>query len=120
MAGILSARVRGEIENTTQGQLAGIVVAILLAPGVTAVAASVGWTWSWNDWGGWPVASLVILIASWVNVIAWIARLWPVAIVCSLLTFLAPWGFLYPGIVAGPALAIAAAWAWVRGPAINS
>ena len=105
---------REEIKNTTQGQLAGIVVAILLALGVTGVAASVGWTWSWNDWGGWPVFSVVILIGAWVDVIAWIARLWPLAIVCSLLTFLAPWGFIYPGILAGPMLAIAAALAWVR------
>lgn len=34
------------------------------------------------------------------------------AVGCSILTFFAPWGFIYPGILAGPILAIAAALAW--------
>ena len=92
----------------------GQVVTILLAFGVTFLAAAQGWTWAWSDWSGWPALSIVIIAASWVNVFAWFSARWGLVIICSLLTFLAPWGFIYPGILAGPILACAAAIHWIQ------
>ena len=100
--------------TTTKGQCIGLFSSIIVALGVTGLAASTGWTWALTEWEGWRTLSVVILIGAWVNVPAWMLRIWPLAIVCSLLTFLAPWGFIYPGILAGPIMATAAAVAWVR------
>jgi hypothetical protein len=106
----------------TRGQRVGLVTAVLVALGIMWLGLEVGWTWrlgfdglgAGRDWDGWPVLNVLVLIASVVNVCAWAARSWLLATVCSLLTFGAPWGFIYPGILAGPILAIAAALAWAR------
>jgi hypothetical protein len=92
------------------GQLMTIAVAI----GVSLLAVTHGGTWALSDWGGWPALSIIILVAAWVNVLAWLAERWGLVIVCSLLTFGAPWGFIYPGILAGPTLAILATSNWAR------
>lgn len=92
----------------------GQVATVLLAVGVTWMARLSEWSWAFSDSEGWAAISKVIVVAAWVNVFAWLSRLWPVVIVCSLLTFVAPWGFIYPGILAGPVLAIAAGFHWVK------
>ncbi len=93
----------------------GQVATILLALGLTWLASDHGWTWALSDWDAWPVLSVIIVVASWVNVLAWLAARWGIVIACSLLTFAAPWGFNYPGILAGPVLAIAAGSHWAKG-----
>ena len=93
----------------------GQIATILLALGVTFVAAHSGWTWALSDWDGWPLLSRLIPIAAWANVLAWSARRWGLVIICSMLTFGAPWGFIYPGILAGPLLAVAGGVHWARG-----
>jgi hypothetical protein len=106
----------------------GTVVAVLVAVSITFLAADAGWSWRLDlgfvgaDWDGWPLLSVAVVVAAWANVFAWVRRIWPLAIVCSLLVFVAPWGFLYPGILAGPILAIAAgvAWARTKKPVISS
>jgi hypothetical protein len=106
----------------TRGQWTGLITAVLVAISITWLAADAGWTWrlgfgfigAGREWGGWPALSVIVLIGSWGNVLAWAARVWPLAIICSLLTFVAPWGFLYPSILAGPILAVAAGVGWVR------
>lgn len=95
----------------------GQISTILLALSLTWVAADSGWTWALTDWDGWYVLSIIILVAAWVNVFAWMASSWGVVGVCSLLTFAAPWGFIYPGILAGPILAISAGLHLTRGRA---
>lgn len=97
----------------TRGQAVGHALALLLALGVVW-AAEGQWTWQLSDWQGWPLLSVAVLIGAWVNVAAWFARVWPLAIVCSLLSVFVPWGFVYFGPLTGVALAIAAAVAWVR------
>lgn len=92
----------------------GQVSTILLAVGVTLIASAHGWTWTLSDWDGWPLLSRIVPIAAWVNVPAWFASRWGIVILCSMLTFLAPWGFIYPGILAGPILAIAAGLHWAK------
>ena len=100
----------------------GLITASLVALSVLWLAADSNWTWrlgfgfvgAGRDWSGWPALSVIVLIASWVNVVAWTTRTWFLAVICSLLTFAAPWGFIYPGILAGPVLAIAAGLAGVR------
>ncbi len=105
----------------TRGQVVGFVTSILVALSVLLLAADANWTWrlgfegigAGRKWDGWPIFSKVVLVGSWINVYAWATRKWVMAIVCSLLTFFAPWG-VYPGILAGPVLAIAAGLAWAR------
>jgi hypothetical protein len=124
---VMSLRVRrpgsgGGWKISTRGQMTGLIAAVLVAVSILWLAEDVGGTWRLGfgfigagpDWDGWPVLSVTVVIGSWVNVGAWAARVWPVAIICSLLTFAAPWGFIYPGILTGPILAIAAGFAWAR------
>lgn len=106
----------------TRGQIVGLMTSILIAFAVLWLAADSSWTWNLDfegigagrDWDGWPLFSKLVLIGCWINVYAWAARKWLLAIVCSILTFFAPWGFIYPGILAGPILAVAAGLAWAR------
>ncbi len=93
----------------------GQISTILLACGLTWIASDNGWTWALSDWDGWPALSVIVLVASWVNVLAWLAGRWGTVVVFSLLTIAAPWGFIYPGIVAGPILAISAGLHWAKG-----
>lgn len=94
----------------------------MTALAVAWLAADSGWSWRLGfdgigagpDWNGWPLLSVIVLVAAWLNVLAWAMRLWPLAAICGLLTVAAPWGFIYPGIVLGPILAVAAALAWAR------
>ena len=102
--------------------MVGVVTALVVAVAILRLAADREWRWqlgfgfvgAGRDWDGWPFLSALVLAAAWVNVAAWLGRVWSLAIVCSLLTFAAPWGFIYPGILAGPILAVAAAVAWLR------
>jgi hypothetical protein len=106
----------------TRGQVAGLVTSVLVALAVLWLAVDSGWTWrlgfegigAGRDWDGWPLFSKLVLVGSWINLYAWAARKWLLAVVCSTLTFFAPWGLIYPGILAGPILAIAAGLAWAR------
>jgi hypothetical protein len=92
----------------------GQISTIILACGLTWIASDNGWTWALSEWDGWPALSVIVLVASWVNVFAWLGGRWVAVVVCSLLTIAAPWGFIYPGILAGPILAIAAGLHWAR------
>lgn len=91
----------------TRAQGLGIVVSLVQAVSVTWLAAIAEWSWSFSEWAGWPVVSVIVPIAAWVNVAAWICRFRWIVIPAALLTILAPWGFIYHGPLFAIALSIA-------------
>lgn len=92
----------------SRAQMVGVALATLQATTATFLAAAFLEDISPADWYWWQVIQPMVVVAALANVYAWARRIRGLAVPASLLTLLAPWGFIYYGPILAVGLAIGA------------